>query len=141
MVLFPGATHVTVAAACAPRVDRDGVAALELRHSGPDLFDPARHLMTQCEGRLFVSPVVLVARLDREVGVAQAGARDFDDYLPWPRVGVGYFLKFGRRLWFENPVGAHVALLYARGAYELQRRATIGPWSRFGPAKLVVAGA
>lgn len=107
VVLFAGPAHMTAAAASPRRIDRNGVTTLELRDSGSHLFDPARDLVSEREGRRLVLPVVLIARNDGEVGVTEAGASHSDDDLARARVRFGYVLKVRRPLRFEKSVREH----------------------------------
>jgi hypothetical protein len=66
----------------------------EPRYSGSHLFHPSGDLVPERERRLLVTPVGSVARDDREVGVAQAGAGDFDHYLTGSGVRLWDLLKF-----------------------------------------------
>jgi len=93
VVLFPRPAHVTASAAGPGRIDRDGVATLDPFHSGSQLFHPPGDLLPEREGRRIVLPVASVARHDREVGMAKAGAGDFDDHLARSRVRLRHLLK------------------------------------------------
>src|SRR3989442_1490612 len=88
-----GMVKVTASTTSPGGVDRDGVPALESFHSRSHFLYPSRDLVPQRERRGIILPVACGARYDREVGVAQSGAGDFDDYLAGPGMRLRYLLE------------------------------------------------
>ena len=80
---------------------------MEPRHSGAEFLHPSGDFVPESEWRRLVLPVASLARYDREVGMAQAGAGNSDHHLARSRVRVGYLLKLWLRLCLQKSVCEH----------------------------------
>src|SRR5262249_12068455 len=132
VVFFARSAHVTASAACPRGIHRDGVARPKSPDPGSDLFHPSRDLVSEREGRRVVFPIGTFAANDREVGVAESGAGDFDNRLTGSGVRVRHFLKIRLRLRLKESVREHRFSSRSRAALHMTTgRRSIGRWSRY----------